>query len=276
MGVPNAWSEVAPAWADRADEVETMKAPINAALLAATTPQPGHVVLEVGAGTGELARLLAAHVGPDGTVIATDGAEGMVEVMRRRVGHLSNLDIRLCDAASTGLPDDHVDAVIACMSLMFSIDPTAPAREALRVLRPGGRYAVATWAGPFDNVWMSSVGMAAAMNGAVEGVSPMQCGGPFSLAEPKDLVVLLEDAGFEDVAVEDVRLETTFASAAEHFDHVSHLAGPLAVALAAAPTDVRAAVERSVADAVARFAAADGRLVFPALARVASGRRPAS
>jgi SAM-dependent methyltransferase len=159
------------------------------------------------------------------------------------------------------------------MSLMFSVDPGAAVREAARVLRPGGRYAAATWAGPFDNLWMSSVGMAAAMNGALQGISPMDPGGPFSLSESKELVVLLEEAGFEDVAVEDVALTLTFADADAHFAHVSQLAGPLAVALAAAADDVLAAVRRTTAETVSRFATDDG-LVFQALARVVSGRRP--
>jgi hypothetical protein len=141
------------------------------------------------------------------------------------------------------------------------------------VLTDGGRYAAATWAGPFDNIWMSSVGMAAAVNGAIQGISPMDPGGPFSLSEPKDLVVLLEDAGFEDVGVHDVALELTFPDADQHFAHVSALAGPLAMALAAASEDVRAAVRRTAAETVARFTTDDG-LVLSGLARVVSGRRP--
>jgi hypothetical protein len=101
----------------------------------------------------------------------------------------------------------------------------------------------------------------------------MDPGGPFSLSEPKDLVVLLEEAGFEDVAVEDVAFTVTFPDTDTHFAHVSALAGPLAVALTAASEELRQAVRRTAADNVASFVTDDG-LVFPALARVVSGRRP--
>jgi SAM-dependent methyltransferase len=267
------WSAVASAWAGHVTSVEQFKGPVTQALLAAVDLTPGQTVLELGAGTGALAEELAQHVGADGGVIATDAAEGMVDVMRERLGALSNVDVQLCDASDTRLPAEHVDAAVARMSLMFSADPAAAVREAARVLRPGGRYAAATWAGPFDNIWMSSVGMAAAMNGAIQGISPMDPGGPFSLSEPKELVVLLEDAGFEDVRVDDVALTIAFPDADAHFTHVSQLAGPLAVALAAAPDDVLAGVRRTTAETVARFATDDG-IVFPALARVVTGRRP--
>ncbi|MDX6200098.1 MAG: hypothetical protein QOJ79_3249 [Actinomycetota bacterium] len=273
MSDTSSWSAVAAAWADNVGHVEQMKEPVTQALLAAVTLRPGQRVLEVGAGAGELARVFAAQVGPTGRVIATDAAAGMAGVMRERIGGLPNVEVNVCDAAATGLPDAHVDAVVARMSLMFSEDPGAAVNEAARVLIAGGCYAAATWAGPFENIWMSSVGMAAAMNGAVQGMSPMDPGGPFSLSEPKELVVLLEHAGFEDVTVEDVLLEVAFPDTRAHFAHVSALAGPLAVALAAATDEVRAAVERTAAENVQSFVTETG-LVFPALARVVSGRRP--
>jgi SAM-dependent methyltransferase len=273
MSDTSSWSAVAAAWAENIAYVEQMKDPVTKALLAAATPGPGDVVLEVGAGTGELAREVAGRVAPGGRVIATDAADGMVEVMRARIGTLPDIEIQLCDAAATGLPDGQVNAVLARMSLMFSVDPAAAVQEAMRVLAVGGRYAAATWGGPFENIWMSSVGMAAAMNGAIQGVSPMGPGGPFSLNEPKELAVLLEDAGFEEVVVEDVAFSVTFPDTDTHFAHVSALAGPLAVALTAASADLRSAVRRTAADNVAGFVTDDG-LVFPALARIVSGRRP--
>ncbi|HVE74955.1 MAG TPA: class I SAM-dependent methyltransferase, partial [Mycobacteriales bacterium] len=224
--------------------------------------------------TGELARVLAEVVGTAGQVVATDVAEGMVDLMRDRLAQLPQVEVRTCDAAATGLPASHVDAVLARMSLMFSPDPVAAVGEARRVLVPGGRYVAATWAGPMDNMWMASVGMAAAMNGAWQGSSPMDPGGPFSLSEAKQLVAVLEEAGLAEVEVVDVPIEVRFSDAEAHFAHVSSMAGPLAVALSAASDDMREAVRRTAADTVARFLTDDG-LVFPGLARLAVGSRPA-
>ena len=268
------WSAVAPAWAGNSEYVERMKQPLTALILQQALLSPGDAVLEVGAGTGELSRALAAAVGPGGRVIATDAADGMVAVMRERLAPLGTVDVRACDAAATGLPDGHVSAVVARMSLMFSPEPEAAVREARRVLAPGGRYVAATWAGPMDNLWMASVGMAAAMNGAWQGGSPMEPGGPFSLSEPKQLLALLEEAGFAGVDVLDVRLEARFPDTDAHFGHVASMAGPLAVALNEASEQVRDAVRRAAAEGVQRFVTDDG-VVIPALARVAVGTRPA-
>ena len=269
------WSAVAPAWASNADTVEAIKEPLTAAMLEQARLSPGDAALEVGAGTGELARELAGVVGPTGRVVATDAAEGMVAVMRERLAGVAPVEVRCCDAASTGLPDAELQAVIARMSLMFSAEPVVALQEALRVLAPGGRYVAATWAGPMDNLWMAAVGMAAAMNGALPGAgSPMDPGGPFSLSEPKQLVALLEEAGFTDVEARDVPIEVRFPDADAHFAHVSAMAGPLAVALSKVSDDVREAVRRTAADTVERFRTDDG-LVFPGLTRLVAGTRPA-
>ena len=266
----DSWTTVARAWGENVSYVEHVKRPVTDALLMDLSLVPGNAVLEVGAGAGGFARILAERVAPDGCVIASDVAEGMVEVMRGLLAGHPGIEVRTCDAAATGLPDGAVDAVVARMSLMFSPEPARAVSEAHRVLAGGGRYAAATWAGPLENMWMASVGMAAAMNGAVAGVDPTAPGGPFSLNEPKQLLELLEGAGFDDIDIRDIELEVTFPDTDAHFEHVSSLAGPLAVALAAAPDDVRAAVRRSAADAVGRFQGPDG-LVFPALARVVWG-----
>lgn len=268
------WSAVAAAWGEHVEHVERMKEPVTVALLTGVALTPGSAVLEVGAGTGELARMLADRVGPGGRIVATDVAAGMVEVMRARLSGIGPVEVRECDAADTGLGDGAVEAVVARMSLMFSADPAAAVQEAYRVLAPGGRYAAATWAGPTENMWMSSVGMAAAMNGAIPPLDPSAPGGPFSLSEPKVLIGLLEDAGFVEVDVRDIPLQMAFADTDAHFEHVSSMAGPLAVALGAAPDELRTAVRRAAAEVAARFIGAAG-LVFPGLARVVTGTRRA-
>jgi SAM-dependent methyltransferase len=270
----DSWTEVAGAWDRNSAFVEQLKAPVTTALLAALELRAGDVVCEVGAGSGELSRVLAERVAPGGRVVATDPADGMVDVMRERLRDVPGVEVRACDAAATPLADGEAKGVVARMSLMFSSEPAAAVREAFRVLSPGGRYAAATWAGPVDNMWMAAVGMAAAMSGAAHGAGPTAPGGPFSLSEPKQLLELLEEAGFVDVDVQDVAMQVRFQDAGAHFEHVASMAGPLAVCLVRAPDEVRETVRRSVAESVARFADADG-LTFPALARVVVGTRPA-
>ncbi len=72
------------------------------------------------------------------------------------------------------------------------------------MLVPGGRIAVAVWAGPEHNPWMTHFGMAMMMNGLVGGGPPTGPGGIFSLADPAVLEAVVREGGFDDVAVRDV------------------------------------------------------------------------
>jgi ubiquinone/menaquinone biosynthesis C-methylase UbiE len=120
-------------WADRMAE---------AARLA-----PGQTVLDVACGTGVLARAAAARVAPDGAVTGLDRNEAMLAVAGRRT---PAVDWRLARAESLPFPDAAFDAVVSQFGLMFFEDRAGALKEMWRVLRPGGRLAVAVWA-PLDN-----------------------------------------------------------------------------------------------------------------------------
>lgn len=103
---------------------------------------PGERVLDVGCGTGVLAREAAARVGSGGSVVGLDPNPGMLEVARRTA---PAVEWRQGFAESLPFPDDSFDAVVGQFGLMFFRDPLEALREALRVLTPGGRLAVAVW-----------------------------------------------------------------------------------------------------------------------------------
>jgi ubiquinone/menaquinone biosynthesis C-methylase UbiE len=106
--------------------------------------QPGHRVLDVAAGPGTLA-LLAARRGA--TVVATDFAPGMVERLRQRAGEagLTNLSAAVMDGQALTLPDSSFYAAFSNFGLIFFPDRAAGFRELYRVVRPGGKAAVAAW-----------------------------------------------------------------------------------------------------------------------------------
>jgi SAM-dependent methyltransferase len=104
---------------------------------------PGDRVLDVGCGTGVLARAAAMRVGPAGTVTGLDLNEAMLRVARR-LGPA--IDWRQGDASALPLPDSSFD-VVACQSaLMFFPDATAALREMARVCTPNGTVAVQVYA----------------------------------------------------------------------------------------------------------------------------------
>jgi SAM-dependent methyltransferase len=255
------WTAVAGAWDVRRGHVEDAKRELTDKLLAGLALRDGDRVLELGAGTGELAVRLADAVGPGGTVHATDAAAGMVELIRRTAAGRPQLSAAVADACGTGLQDASYDVVVFRMGLMLCEEPRLAAAECHRVLGPGGRLGVAVWAGPEHNPWVTAVGMSAMLHGAVTGPPPIAPGGVFSLGSPDVLRSVVEAGGFRDVTVEEVDVTHRFVSTDEHFDTVSSLSGPLALALAAAPPETLAKVRASAADAIATYRTDDGYLV---------------
>jgi SAM-dependent methyltransferase len=266
------WSAVAPAWDAHRRRTQGSTSPVADALVTALALRPGDRVLELAAGTGDLAHRLAEQVGPDGTVLATDAAAGMVSLAAATLADLPQASTALVDAAATGLEAEAFDAVVCSMGLMFVPQPEQALRECRRVLAPGGRLAAAVWAGPQHNPWVVSVGMAAMMGGLVAGGPPTAPGELFSLADPDTLRSLALDAGLRDVTVEEVPVPFDFASADEHFTVVSSLAGPLAALLAAATPEQLTAVRATAAELVAPHRDADGALHLTGLALVLTAR----
>jgi len=105
--------------------------------------QPGQRVLDVACGTGVLARTVAERLGPNGAVLGLDCNQGMLAVARRKAP-----TIEWRDGRAEALPFEagSFDVVVSQFGLMFFEDRRLAIQEMLRVLRPGGRLAVAVWA----------------------------------------------------------------------------------------------------------------------------------
>jgi SAM-dependent methyltransferase len=242
------WTSVAQAWDAHRVHVETMKEQVSRDLLTRLDLQPGERVLELGAGTGEFALQLSSAVGPTGKVIASDVAPGMVALLRTTLAGAANVEVKQLDAFDIHLPSGSVDAVVMRMGLMLVDEPEAVLRECRRVLTPGGRVAVAVWAAPQHNPWITYVGMASQIHGIAAGGPPTGPGGLFSLAEESVLERAVLNAGCTGAVVHEVATTSIFATPDEYFDTVSSLAGPLAALIAAAPEETRAKVRKTAGD----------------------------
>jgi SAM-dependent methyltransferase len=111
-------------------------------VLDAADVRTGHDVLDVGCGTGVLARAARARVGTHGRVAAVDPNDGMLAVARREA---ENIEWQIGSAELLPYPEHSFDRTISQFALMYFTDPDVAFSEIRRVTRPDGRMAIAVW-----------------------------------------------------------------------------------------------------------------------------------
>jgi SAM-dependent methyltransferase len=267
------WASVAPAWAEHADYADTRGGVITARLLELSAPGPGERVLELACGAGGVGIAAAGLVGPAGEVVLSDVAAEMTAIAAARAAAagLGNVRTLTLDLDDLGQPDQAYDVVLCREGLMFALDPAHAVAEIRRILRPGGRVALAVWGPRARNPWLSLVFDAvSAQLGAT--VPPPGVPGPFALDDPERLAGLLAGAGLADVAVTEVPTPLRDASFEAWLARTSALAGPLAKRLAGLPEPARRQLRDRLEAAVRPYRTPAG-LDFPGVSLVASGRR---
>lgn len=105
--------------------------------------RPGHKVLDIAGGTGDLASAFAQQVGPSGQVVHTDINEAMLRTGRDRLLNRGQvLDTLVCDAEHLPFPDASFDRVSVAFGLRNMTHKDQALREMSRVLKPGGKLLV--------------------------------------------------------------------------------------------------------------------------------------
>lgn len=154
--------------------------------------QPGEVVLDLGSGGGFDCFLAARRVGAHGHVIGVDMTPEMVTKARAnaRKVHARNVEFRLGEIEQLPVADAAVDVILSNCVINLSPDKPRVLREALRVLKPGGRLAISDVVALADmpDELRQSV---ESMTGCVSGAARLEA-----------IEQLLRDTGFEDVRVE--------------------------------------------------------------------------
>ncbi|MEM7253406.1 MAG: methyltransferase domain-containing protein [Pseudomonadota bacterium] len=116
-----------------------------AAELATNVAAEGHQrVLEIACGTGAVTQHLVSRLG-DARVIATDINPGMLDIAKTHIEQTEHLAFQVADGTDLPFEDAHFDAVVCQFGVMFYPDKDKGYSEALRVLKPGGRFHFTVW-----------------------------------------------------------------------------------------------------------------------------------
>lgn len=166
-------------------------------VLDAVGVKPGDSVLDVACGTGVVAREAAKRVDDTGKVVGLDCNDGMLAVARRIA---PDIDWRTGQAEKLPFDDGSFDVVACQFALMFFEDRVAALREMWRVLKPGGRLAVATW----DRLDHSPGydAMVALLQRLFGERIADALRAPFVLGDPDMLSALAAEAGIEGAEIE--------------------------------------------------------------------------
>lgn len=221
----------------------------------------GDDVLDVGCGTGVLAREAAARVGPEGSVAGVDVDPGMLEVAARRA---PDIEWRRGVASSLPYPDASFDAVVSQFSLMFFPDRAGAIREMLRVLRPGGRVAVAVW-DRIENApgYAAEVALLERAAGT-EAADAVRA--PFVLGDPDMLQRLFRDAGAASIELRTEERMARFPSVRTMVE--ADLRGWLPVMGVTLDEDRIQRILDEAEDALGDYRQEDGRAVFAVRAHI--------
>lgn len=265
------WARASRGWGQHRGLFQAAARPVSGWLVDAIEPQPGHRVLELAAGPGDTGFLAAELILPGGTLISSDAVAEMVAIARARGEELgiTNAEYRTIDAEWIDLPTASVDAVIARWCYMLLADPAAALRETRRVLRPGGRVALAAWTDPSDNVWASVPTQELVALGAAE---PPDLDAPnmFAFRDPQRIRGLLEETGFTDITIEQVDIVFGYESLDYWWDVQLDISTGLADAVrtltAAQRDDLRDAIDARLSAHVSQ----DGTVALPGRTHVAA------
>jgi SAM-dependent methyltransferase len=209
--------------------------------------------------------MAAELVNPGGSLVSSDAVEAMLEVARARAAEMGveNVEFKQLDLQWIDLETANVDAVLCRWGLMFAADAGSALQEMRRVLRPGGRAALAVWAAPERNPWATIPTRALVELGHADPPDP-NAPGMFALGDADRLRELLDQAGFVEVAVEEVTLVRPAAGVEEYLEETLQLSQPFAEVRERLSDEQWAGVQARVAELAEPFAAEDGSLSFPA------------
>ena len=271
------WTESAPYWEKHRDTIREMFAPVTQALIQDSAIMELSTVLDIATGPGEPALSIAELMRSEGKIVGTDPVPEMVEAARRegqrRGLHNATFEVAFADVLP--FPADSFDAVVSRFGVMFFPSPGDAFREWLRILKPGGKIALAVWHFAERNPFHYTVAKVVERYVASPPPAP-DSPDAFRFANPGKLQTVLSEAGVAATSERLLRFSIEASMSVENFWTLrSEMSEKLRTKMAGLSKQQIAALRREVIDALSAYSSDHG-ISFPAEVLIVSGQKAAS
>lgn len=192
--------------------------PFHEELLRRVRPRKGERFLDLACGPGEPALTIAERVGTTGHVLGVDLSEKMIHLARRQARErgIGSVEFRVMDCEKLELPDASFDAVVSAYGFQIFTDPEKAAREARRVITPGGRFACCIWSTADRVPYIHAI-----IGPMLEHAEPDENGylpTPYEIGGKGEMVRFLKKSGFRRATESRTSRNFRFRDAEEYLD----------------------------------------------------------
>ena len=241
-------------------------APWARVLLEIQPAKPGEAVLDAATGPGTVARQAAALVGPQGRVVGVDISAAMLNVAKAWPQETGAATIEYLESSASHMPLESAqfDVVYCQQGLQHMSEPDQALAELARLLKPGGRLAVAIWQQSPFGLFRETV---ASLNIPQEGAQPS----PFG-RDPNQLAEALQRAGLAQVNVQQREMVSVLDGGVPQAIEVA-MATSASAGLSNLSEDQRAAVNEAFRKAIEPLQQADG-VHLKSVTNIATAEKP--
>lgn len=269
----NSWNQYSGGWKKWNDFLTGIMMPVGEILIDSLELKGDEYVLDVASGTGEPG-LTACKILPLGKVTSIDFSEKMVAIANENAQQhgIRKYQSQVAEVSDMPFKNNSFDDIICRFGMMFFPDIQGSIHEMMRVLKPGGKSAVAVWAAPEQNSFLTLLGMTVAEKLRLPKPLP-DTPGIFRFAKPGHLSGLFKDAGFVDVTESNINGEIAYDSFEQYWEVSTDVAGPIMEVMKNEPADVIADIKQLVFNKAKNLIRKEGKICVEWKAIVITGAK---
>lgn len=266
------WNKFSPGWKKWDTLMMDFLDPVADEMIRSINPKGTDLVLDIAGGTGEPGLTIATML-KEGKVTITDLSDKMLEIANEhaKARGISNFETLACDVCELPFADNSFDAISCRFGFMFFPDMLLAAKEMARVLKPGGKIAVAVWNGPEKNFWVTAIGGTINRNMQLT-PPPPEAPGMFRCAKSGLIEGLFQQVGLKNTSEKEVLGKLNTKTSDAYWEMMTEVAAPFVAALSKADDSMKEKIKREVYDTLNQKYP-DGNVIIDSSALVICGEK---